>query len=312
MIKKIISAVFMVLILGNLYSQEQPYSKLYILDQTLLNPAVGAKYDFLSIKLTVSEQWTSLPDNPSIQNISINTKFKDKKMGINATLLNNSYGVIGYSGFKFSYFYYNKLNVEGDYLSYGIYGSLFQLSFDTRNLVSSIPDPALTNQLYSEFYPNAGMGIYYKQKYFSLGLSAGNLFPHIPSFLNSSYEPQKAQTIFLYADTRLTNEIKTFAYEPSIMFFIDKNLQREIDFNSRFIFNNQFWMGFSYRDALNFDDFSTHNLLAMTGIRFFNKLHIAYAYDFDILALRKVLGGSHSIMIGYDFVKKRRVYPMYF
>lgn len=312
MIKKIISVVFMVFILGSLYSQEQPYSKLYIFDQTLLNPAVGAKYDFMSIKLSASEQWTSLPDNPSIQNISINTKFKNKKMGINATLLNNSYGVIRYSGFKFSYFYYNKLNVDGDYISYGLYGSLFQLGFDTRNLNSSIPDPVLTNQLYTDFYPNAGMGIYYKQKYFSLGLSAGNLFPHKPNFLNITYEPLKAQTVYLYADTRLTNEIKTFAYEPSVMFFIDKNLQREIDLNSRFIFNNQFWMGFSYRDALKFDDYSTHDVLAMIGIRFFNKLHIAYSYDFDILSLRKVLGGSHSIMIGYDFVSKRRVYPMYF
>jgi len=312
MIKKYALIILLIFIFTNIYSQEQPYSKLYIFDQTLLNPAVGAKYDFLTIRLTGSEQWTKLPQNPQIQNLSINTKFKNNKMGFNATLMNNSYGVIRCSGLKLSYFYYTKLSVDGDYISYGIHGSVFQFSFDTRNLNSLTPDPVLNNMLYSDIYPNAGLGIYYKQKYFSLGFSAGNLFPYKPEFLNSTYEPLKAQTVFFYADTRITNEIKTFAYEPSVMFYIDKNLKREIDLNSRFIIKNQFWLGFSYRDALSLENYSTHNFLVMFGIRFFNKLQFAYSYDIDILSIRSVLGGSHNIMIGFDFVKKRRIYPMYF
>ncbi len=312
MTKKLLSTIFILFFISSIYAQEQPYAKLYIFDQTLLNPAVGAKYDYLSIKFTGSEQWINLPKNPQIQNLSINSKFKNKKMGINTTFMNNSYGVINYTGLKLSYFYYTKLNVQGDYLSYGIYGTIFQLNFDTRNLISSVQDPVLTNQLYSTFYPNAGLGIYYKQKYFSLGLSAGNLLPYKPKFINNSYEPSKAPTIFLYADSRIANEIKTFIYEPSAMFFIDKNLKRELDLNSRFIFNNKFWFGISYRDALNLDNYAIHNILLMLGIRFFNRLHFAYSYDIDVLSARSVLGGSHSLMLGFDFIHNRRIYPMYF
>lgn len=312
MTKRHIITIIALLLFTNIFSQEQPYSKLYIFDQTLLNPAVGAKYDFLSIKLTGAEQWMKLPENPQIQNLSINSKFKNSNMGINATLMNNSYGVVRYSGLKFSYFYFTKLSVRGDYISYGIYGSVFQFSFDTRNLSSTTADPTLQNQLFTNFYPNAGLGIYYSQKYFSLGISAGNLFPYKPDFFDNTYEPLKAQTIYLYGDTRLTNEIKTLAYEPSVMIYIDKNFKRELHINNRFIINNQFWLGISYRDALSFDNYSTHNVLAMIGARFFNKLHFGYSYDLNLFSARTVLGGSHNIMIGYDFVKKRRIYPMYF
>jgi type IX secretion system PorP/SprF family membrane protein len=309
--KKHFFAILIILNAFVAFAQESPFYRHYFFDQTLLNPAIGAKYDYLSIKMTATDQWINLPNNPQTAALSVNSKFAGK-MGLNVAVLTNKYGVINNSGLKISYFYYTRLNVLGDYISYGIEFSGFQYSFNTNGFIINNNDPAIVNKNFSALYPNAGLGIYYHTKIFSTGFSAGNLLPYKPRFFNDTLEPNKVRRYFFYADTRITNEINTFAVIPSIMFNIDEKFKREINLNTKIIFNNMFWLGLSYRDALSTNTYDVHNILTMIGFKFFKRLNIAYGYDVGILSVRSVLGGTHTILIGYDFIKGKKDVPMFF
>jgi hypothetical protein len=96
------------------------------------------------------------------------------------------------------------------------------------------------------------------------------------------------------------------------MFNIDEKFKREINLNTKIIFNNMFWLGLSYRDALSINTYDVHNILTMIGFKFFKRLNIAYGYDVGILSVRSVLGGTHTILIGYDFIKGKKDVPMFF
>jgi type IX secretion system PorP/SprF family membrane protein len=307
--KILILYIFISIITLLSYSQDLPFYKNYIFDQTLLNPALGAKYDFMTLKLTGSNQWTSLPNNPIMQTLSFNLKYKNK-MGFNLAILNEKYGIITNAGFKLSYFYYIKLNTKGDLLSFGISGSLMQFKMDYTQLYYQDLDPVIPNETVSDGYPNAGFGMFYQKQNLSLGFSAGNLFPYKPSFFNETLEPNKARVYFLYADYNFTNEIKTFSVVPSIMIMLDENMQRQINLNAKIMYRSFFWAGISYRDALSGDDYAMHNILAMLGFQFFKRLNIGYGYDFGVLST-SLFGSTHNFYIGYNFIKKDKDIPMF-
>ncbi|MBN2893021.1 MAG: PorP/SprF family type IX secretion system membrane protein [Bacteroidales bacterium] len=309
--KKILTA-FLLLFAGiTVFSQDLPFSKLYLFDQTLLNPAIGARYDFLTVKLSGSEQWVKLPKNPQTQALSFNMKLKNK-MGFNGAILNENYGVVGNTGIKLSYFYYTKLNTKGDLLSFGISLSAFNYSFNTSELNPEEIDPALTGENLSAFIPNAGLGVYYQKKDLSLGFSAANLIPYKPNIFNTDIEPTKTRSYYVYGEYRFKNEINTFAVVPSVLFNLDEKFNREINLNAKLIFNNAVWLGFSYRDALSGETYAIHNFLAIVGFNFFKRLNIAYGYDFGLFSARNVMGGSHNFLVGYNFIKIDKDVPMYF
>ncbi len=309
--KKLLT-VFVVLVIGfYAFSQDLPFMKNYLFDQTLLNPAIGARYDFMTVKLTGSEQWTKLPENPQMQTLSFNMKFKNK-MGFNAALMNEKYGVVKNPGLKLSYFYYTKLSTKGDFISFGISFSGFQYSFSSANLSTEVPDPAITNQNMSGFFPNASIGVFYKKNVISLGFSAGNLIPYKPNLFNNEQEPTKTRTYFFYGDYQFKNEINTFAVVPSVLFMVDERLQRQINLNAKMIFSNAVWIGISYRDAITTSEYAIHNVLAMVGFNFFKRLNIGFGYDFGLFSIRTLLGGSRSVLIGYNFIKIDKDVPMYF
>lgn len=301
----------MLLIYNSVFAQDLPFVNHYIFDQTLLNPAIGAKYDFVSVKLSGAEKWMNMPNHPQQQALTINTKFNNN-MGINGAVLNESYGEVVNSGLKLSYFYFTKLNVKGDYISYGISFSAMNFRFDFPSNSQYADDPTLNQADLSYLYPNAGLGIYYHHDEVALGFSAGNLLPYKPPFSSLVDEPIKTRTYYFYGETKFANPINTFAVIPSIMFSINEKLSRELNINTKMVFHNAFWIGAAYRDALEGSIYATHNVLAMTGFKFFKRINFSYGYDFSVLSSRTVLGGTHFFMIGYDFINPRDRVPMYF
>jgi len=309
--KKIAQLILLLIAINTTFAQDLPFAQQYIFDQTLLNPALGAKYDFISVKLNGRERWMNMPEHPQVQSLTYNMKFNNN-MGFNAAVLNEKYGSIHNSGLKFSYFYFTKLNTHGDYISYGVSGSLMNFGFDLSSSSQYTDDPTISQADFSYFYPNAGLGIYYHQDELSLGFSAGNLLPYKPKISILTTEPIKTRTYFFYAENTFANPINTFAVIPSILFSVNEKFHRQINVSTKMVFNNIFWVGIGYRDALEGGVYATHNALAMTGFKFFKRLNFSYGYDIGVLSSRAVLGGSHFFMIGYDFINPRDRVPMYF
>jgi len=242
------------------FSQDLPFARQYMFDQTLLNPAIGSRNDFITIKLTGNQQWTQMPRNPLSQTLSYNMKFINK-MGFNAALLNDRYGVINNSGLKLSYFYYTKLNTKGDYISFGASVSGYNYAIKMSQLNPATPDPRLSGDNMNTFFMNAGIGVYYEKDKLSLGLSAGNLVPYKPSFANTDLEPSQSRTYTLYGEYRIKNEINTMAVVPSLLFSIDELRRKEVNINTKLIIQNVVWFGVSYRDAITLQAQAMHKYL---------------------------------------------------
>lgn len=284
----------------------------YLFDPTVQNPAIGAKFDYPTLKLNSSKKWFNLPQSPQVSYLSYNHTFTKQNMGFNVAISADQYGSITSNQGKISYFYYTKLNIKGDFISYGAYTAFARNIFKMPD--SNMNDPALTyeNNRISSYKPIFGVGIYYKTKDYAISFNIDNLIPIKNKAQNTSFEPNQKRSYSLLLETTFENEIQTFGIIPSIFVRVDEKLDREIHLNCKFIVKRSIWFGFSYRDALDFQLLTMHNAGFLIGLKFFRRLNIMYMYEFNVARTRSILGPNHYLTIGFDFFSSRRNVPLFF
>ncbi len=310
--KKIFLIVGAIFLSATIFAQELPFSQQYLFNQSLVNPAIASRDNYIAIKFTDRHQWLGITDAPTQQSLSISNKFGN--MGAGAIIYNEIYGPLRNSGMQFSYFYDLKLKADkiGSKLSFGIYGSIFQKVLDESGLTTLEPDPTITGLRQSAFYPNAGAGVFYYNKKFSTGLSIANLIPSRIPIYSSDLEPAKKRTYILYADYTYSNEISTFAVIPSVLFKVDEGKNKEVNINTKVYFQQFLWLGASYRDALETDIYKNQSIAALIGLRIYERIFIGYSYDIELNSFQSYNAGSHEFMLGGNIYTKKQGMPRYF
>ena len=66
-----------------------------------------------------------------------------------------------------------------------------------------------------------------------------------------------------------------------------------VDLNLSFLLKQRVWVGLSVR--------SKYGIVAYAQFNITDKFKLGYSYDYGINKIGKVGGGSHEIMLGYDF-----------
>ena len=312
--KKTVIIIFILFTSIIIYSQEDPFYKQYLFNNSLINPAIASRDNYISIRFIDRHQWVGINDAPQNQSISVNTKIRNK-MGVGGNFYNEKYGALRKTGLQLSYFYDIRLNADkiGSKLSFSLYGSIFQKSLSESELHTLDPnDPAITGETESAFFPQAGAGIFYYNRIFSVGLSASNLIPSKEGISNSEYEPNKIRTYFLYSDFTYSNEISTFAVVPSILIKVDEKLNREININAKIYFKEFIWFGLSYRDALQKNIYQNHSISGLVGLRLFDMVYFGYRYEVGLNNIQSYNSGTHEIMLGGNIYSKKQNTPRYF
>jgi type IX secretion system PorP/SprF family membrane protein len=80
---------------------------------------------------------------------------------------------------------------------------------------------------------------------------------------------------------------------PSVLVRFQPASLPQADVNSCVIYNDRIWMGISYR--------SNQSIIGLFIYQVNNQLALAYSYDLGFGRIGNILGGSHEIMIRYDF-----------
>src|SRR5690606_18513794 len=96
-----------------------------------------------------------------------------------------------------------------------------------------------------------------------------------------------------------------FKLKPSTLLRVSPNKQAQLDLNANVIYKDQFWLGASYR----------HNdaMVFIAEFQINQQFKIGYSYDYTLTAFKKYSGGSHEIMLQYEFgYKVKSIDPRFF
>ncbi|TWP23699.1 type IX secretion system membrane protein PorP/SprF [Apibacter muscae] len=287
----------------NFAQQSIPFDQQYLLsDKVLINPSYTGSTDDIVFKATYHQQWNNIESSPNTQTISLHSNIFDR-VGLGIYLFRDENGPMLLTGFNLSSAYHIPLGDEDrtkSQFSFGASVSMFSQSFDYSRLrPDDLFDPLIYNNK-TVFLPylNLGMSVYYSGFFAGvsvLDLPLGQNKPVVNSiepspswyYLNLGYDWQLPSNLFI---------------EPSMMFTLNTNAEKMIDFNLRAKYQsevNLFAVGVSYRIA---NDSKINGPLSLTP--FFqaelNKLNFSFGYNFGLTDIYKEGGNGLLVGLGYN------------
>jgi len=275
-------------------AQQDPMYTQYMENIEILNPAYAGSKDVLSMMAVSRNQWVSMPGAPDTRSLSINSPINRSNMGLGLSILSDKIGVIKQNGLYADYSY--KLNFSnGRVLALGLKGGINFYQAGLADLQTNDPnDPVFAQDINRSFLPNLGVGAFFSSNRYYLGLSAPKLIENKISANGFSTQNVSRERIHLFFMAGYVFDVNRIVkFKPSIMARFVANSPVSFDLNSTFMFYDRLWVGAMYRLG---DSFGGLFQLKVT-----NQIKIGYSYDLSINQLGAYNGGTHEIMVTYDF-----------
>lgn len=284
--------------LDELHAQQLPHYSNYMLNNYVMNPAVGGSNSYFEGISNNRYQWIGITDAPRTYILSVNGPTKSLNVGLGGMLFTDIVGPTRRTGFYLSYAYHIKVS-EKVKVSLGLSGGVLQFMVDASKITLRNPsDLVISTGLQSVIAPDFGVGVYVysmDKKWY-----AGASMPQILQNRINFYETTTSSLSKLATHFYVTGGYKyklndNITIEPSTLIKFVKPAPVQFDLGLRAIYREKMWAGFAYRylDAVS----------VMVGYTMQQNLTFAYAYDLTTSNIRKYSTGTHEIMIGIKFHK---------
>lgn len=283
-------------------SQMDPLYTQFMTNPYVINPALAGTYPYYQVMLNSRLQWVGFSDAPITNVISMYGPTVNKPMGLGGYILHDATGATSNTSLNASYAY-NYGIAEDLKISMGLALGVRQQKIDASdlNLHDESDRTIQEGEVYTQFKPDATLGIYVYSSMYHGGIAVTNLLGNKLVFEDNDSTTaisRLKQHFYLHGGYKyLINRELTI--EPTVIFRKVGAIPLQMDFNVRVWYGKRqwdrtkLWGGFSFRtgDAI--------TILLGTTIQ--RKIEVGYSYDIGINKLRTYHGGSHELMIGFKF-----------
>ncbi|HIA36437.1 MAG TPA: type IX secretion system membrane protein PorP/SprF [Flavobacteriales bacterium] len=298
LIKQIFIFVLLSILLFEAKAQQLPQYSQYLINEYVLNPAIGGTKAYYETKSNHRFQWVGITDAPRTFILSMHGPLKAENMGVGGYLFTDVTGPTSRVGAYGSYAYHVQLN-ETMKLSMGLFGGIVQYNIDGSKItLVDKTDPLGSMGIESVIIPDAGFGLYWYTEDYYLGASVPQLLQNklklsdttnLTGKLNSHYYVMGGYKFKIGTD---------FEIEPSFLMKMVIPVPMQFDISSKVIYQKMVWVGASYRT---FDSMS-----ALIGYSFEEKILFGYSFDFTLSDLKNYNSGTHEVMLGLRFASSKK------
>jgi type IX secretion system PorP/SprF family membrane protein len=332
----LISSFFLLTI--NTLAQQKPQYSQYMLNGFVLNPAIAGIEDYTDVKACYRNQWTDFPGSPKTFTLSAHTSIgKPDRTSVGATpnvsktirrplqntpIFSGIARVPGHHGVgitissdhtgpnsqnSISLVYAYHLPVSGT-MKFAVGTSLgvtqHTLNFDDVTLRDP-NDPAILTGKINAIQPQINIGAWLYSREFYLGFSMNQLifenFNYNQPDVSNNTRPwlgTNYQHTFLTAGYRIEPS-DTWAIVPSVLVKRVTQAPLSVDINAKFIHNDSFWFGASYRNK---DAF-----VGLIGVNLNGTLNLGYSYDYVLSDINVRARGTHEIVVGIMLNNRHKI-----
>lgn len=296
--KRILSILLIVSGFTKLNAQQLPHYSNYMVNDYVMNPAIGGSNPYFEGKSNNRYQWIGITDAPRTYILSVNGPTKNLKMGLGGILFTDIVGPTRRTGLYASYAYHLKMS-EKIKVSLGVSGGILQFMVDGSKITLRDPaDNVISGGVQSVIIPDFGAGlyIYSTDKKWYVGASVPQILQNKIKFFDNSTTSLSRLATHIYATAGYKFTINDdFKIEPSACIKYVSPAPLQFDIGVRAIYQERIWIGgaFRYLDAVS----------AMVGYTMQENITFAYSYDFTMTNIKKYSTGTHELMIGIKFHK---------
>ena len=283
---------------GKMYGQQSVQYSQYMFNGLVINPAYAGAEGPLSLTFIQRSQWAGVEGAPSTETLSAHSLFKEKKMGLGLSIVNDRIGVHKNLNALAHYAYHVRIDHD-TYLSMGIQAGVQNRRSDYLSVIGDLNnDPHLQNPLISHTSFDLGAGAYFRTKNFHVGVSVSEIIPQQLHVNDSLAIEIGNETYFLFSKYRLSIS-EVIDLEPSTLMKYLPGLPVSFDINVNVVFHEAITTGISYRKGESVD--------FLLKAQITPQLQFGYSYDHPINEITRISNGSHEMMVGYifSFVRSR-------
>ncbi|MDX8337958.1 type IX secretion system membrane protein PorP/SprF [Draconibacterium sp. IB214405] len=296
--RRIKIAAFLILLLVVLLqgkeasAQQDPLYTQYMDNLQVINPGYAGSEGVGNVLMVARSQWVEFDGAPATRSFTYNVGDDNKNVGIGFSLMSDKIGPLKQTGFYADYSYFLRVS-EKFKLGLGLKGGV---SFYRANLVALKTvdsDPVFSRDIYENFLPNVGVGMFLYSEDTYFGLSVPKLIENTITHEDVTVDYINKQLMHLYfvAGHRFALS-EDFQFKTNGMMRWVSGAPVSFDMTVLGGFRDKFWVGAMYR----FDD----ALGLLTQFKPTPKLTIGYSYDITISELGAFNSGTHEIMFSYD------------
>lgn len=298
-IKILVSAASMVVMSS--FAQQQNQYSMYMMNNFLLNPAVGGTEDYIDFKAGLRTQWVGLEGQPKSVFFSAHSPIGKQKTGFEEVkplpyhsagglLSSDITGVLNKTAFYGSYAFHLPITSKLNF-SVGAFLGLQQYRLNQSELKAhdQTADPSLTNT--SQMSPDGSIGVWLYSKRFYVGGSSLQILNMKMKLSEAGNSAGKLNRHF-FATTGVRVKLNNdWTLVPSILVKAINPAPLQVDLNAKVRYKNMIWGGVSYRNM--------DAIVGLIGVVLDNKYEICYSYDYNTSNLGNYNSGSHEIVLGY-------------
>lgn len=274
--------------------QQDPLYSQYNNSLLGINPAYAGSKEVLSVMAITRHQWVSFKGAPETQSLIIHGPFRSYKMGLGGSITQDNIGPIKNVGLSVDYSY--KIAFANNLtLALGLKASVNFYNANLEDLQTIDPnDPVFQENVNQGFIPNFGLGALLYNDRFYAGISAPMLLQNRinrNSVQNDNLSKEDIQYMVMGGYVFNINPVVKF--KPYMISRIVLNAPLSIDWAAQFIFYDKLWVGGTYRwgDAVS----------ASLQVQLTPQLRVGYAYDLATTSLSSFNGGTHEVLVSFDF-----------
>jgi len=315
--------VLIIAVLGGTWlpsrAQQLPLYTQYFMNRFLVNPALAGSDGYTSVNLTAREQWIGVPNSPSTQALSFQTRLLKRsyiskstsvrkrmrhpsrggRVGLGGYLFNDRNGIIRRNGFQMTYAYH--IPMRTSQLSFGLSLNAFQFKIDPDDIfVLDNSDLYLQNYDMVVFIPDANFGVYYMTRDYYVGFSAMQLFNStIKLGKNGNNGYQLMRHYYIIGGYRFDLSYDLSLRPTIIMKTFDNFRTFQTTITATLYYKNNYWAGLSYR---------TNDAISILGGIKYQNYYFGYSFDYTMNKLQRFSFGSHEFMFAAKFGDNARRY----
>ena len=287
---------FALLVVCNVYAQQDAQFTQYMYNTINVNPAYAGSRGVMSAFVLHRTQWTGLDGAPITNTASVHAPIGDSNFGAGLSIINDRIGISDENNIAADVSYTVKTS-ENYQLSFGLKITANLLSVDFSRLTLRKPSDYAAVQQYninSKFSPNIGAGVYYHSDKTYVGLSVPQFFETRHYNDNSIAVATEKMHFYLIAG-RVFDINKEVKFKPAALTKLVAGAPIQVDLSANFLFNEKLTLGVAYRWCA--------AMTAMVGFQISDCWYIGYGYDLETTRLANYNSGSHEIFLRYELFR---------
>lgn len=304
--KKLIFTIVMACIGILAYGQQDAQYTQFMFNKLAYNAGYAGSGETACISCLYRNQWVGVTGAPQTAVLNFDTPLFKNRVGMGVNIVYDRIGVEQRLKASLMYSYRLKIGEEGS-LGIGVRGTLWNYRVRFSELeATDLGDTEIPAGNPNSFAPNFGIGVYYSNDKFYLGVSVPHLIETDLDFSDNGAAPtvevlsQFDRHYFVMggAIIRLSEKIQL---HPNILVKYVADAPFDMDVNANLVFFKKFWIGATYRLGGSTQKGFGESIDAVVQYQFNPQFKIGLAYDYTLSELTNFNSGSYEAMVHYCF-----------